>query len=94
MSFFGRVIAWFAEDVIVKTLSRSPRFQRLALKIDSYIHHTKTLADEHVVQVGKKAINENMEKVKATANVIDLKKFADTFHAEVKKEMQNIKSGK
>lgn len=94
MSIFARLIAWFAEDVIVKTLSRSPRFQRLALKIDNYIHQSKTLADEHVVQVGKKVINENVEKVKANASSVDFKKFADTFAAEVKKEMNNIKNTK
>jgi hypothetical protein len=33
--FFGRIIGWFVQDILVKQLANSRTFQRFALKIDS-----------------------------------------------------------
>jgi hypothetical protein len=40
-SLLGRLIGWFAEEVIVKTLSRSRRFQQFALRTDNFLNEQK-----------------------------------------------------
>lgn len=44
---FARIISWFAEEIIVKTLSRSNRFQRFALHTDDFLVRNKKALEEH-----------------------------------------------
>lgn len=44
---FARVISWFAEEIIVKTLSRSRRFQHFALRTDDFVTKQKKTLEEH-----------------------------------------------
>ncbi len=86
---FARLFAWLAEDVVVKTLSNSRRFQQMAVKIDSTLQSNKKLVDDHIVKTGKGIVEENLTKVKA--QTADFRKFGESFAAELKKEMATAK---
>jgi TRAP-type mannitol/chloroaromatic compound transport system substrate-binding protein len=89
MSIFARLFSWFAEDVIVKTLANSRRFQQLALKIDNTIQTNSKVINENVIKTGKEAMSQNLNKVKAST--ADIKKFGQSFADELKKEMAQAK---
>lgn len=83
MSIFARVIAWFAEEFIVKTLAKSKRFQQLALRIDHALHTNKTVVKDKL-EIGKKVVEENINK----GPVANAKKFFADFQEEIKQEIR------
>ncbi len=85
MSIFARLFSWFAEDVIVKSLANSRRFQQLALKIDNTIQTNSKVINENVIKTGKETMSQNISKFKAST--ADVKKFGQTFAEELKREM-------
>jgi len=40
-NFFGRLVNYFLTDMLTKTLANSHRFQRFALRIDSFVNTNK-----------------------------------------------------
>ena len=51
----AKLVGWFAEHIIVASLSRSKRFQNLALWIDHHITHKKQIVEEKTKNVTSQA---------------------------------------
>mmetsp|Transcript_23076 Transcript_23076/g.17496 ORF Transcript_23076/g.17496 Transcript_23076/m.17496 type:complete len:144 (+) Transcript_23076:61-492(+) len=51
----AKLVGYFAEHIIVAGLSRSKRFQSLALWIDHHITHNKKIVEDHTKSMTEKA---------------------------------------
>jgi uncharacterized protein YwlG (UPF0340 family) len=80
----GRLISWFMNDIIVRTLANNKRFQGMALKIDGFLTKNKQVVQENYVKTGEKVLKENAAKVKESRAGV----FAQTFLKEMKKEVE------
>lgn len=83
---FGKLVAHFLNEVIVKTLANSRTFQRFALRTDTFIQTQKTTA----AQLKDQAVKNAREKVTAKAETggleaggIDWGKFFIEFRDEI-----------
>ena len=91
---FARLVAWFANDVIVKTLSNSKRFQRFAVNMDTNLNKTMDKINNDGV---KKIIEEKVVEAKDLHKTFDpkatLKNFITDINEEIAKhEREAIKS--
>ena len=62
MSFIGKLVGYFMNELIVKTLANSKSFQRFAIRSDSFIKDKK--------QVAKTVSEEVIIKAKSTSDTI------------------------
>mmetsp|Transcript_69828 Transcript_69828/g.137049 ORF Transcript_69828/g.137049 Transcript_69828/m.137049 type:complete len:96 (+) Transcript_69828:108-395(+) len=81
----GKIVSWLMNDIIVKALANSKRFQATALRIDSFLHQNKKVIDEHVVKNGEKVVKEKLAKAKESRVV----QFTQLFIKEMKQEVAN-----
>jgi hypothetical protein len=83
---FGKLVAHFMNEVIVKTLANSRWFQRFALRTDTFIQNKKTAA----TVLKDDALKKGSEKLTASAadkslefGGIDFGKFIHEFKEEI-----------
>ena len=68
MSFLGNIFRWLLQDVLVNSLANNRRFQRFALKFDSFLNNNKAKINETAEEISKQAekvIKENQYKAAA-----------------------------
>ncbi len=92
---FSRVLNWFASEFIVNTLANSRSFQRLALRIDSFLSKQqstiKTVGDD-AKKVSEVKVDEiNRKAVEATG--FDIKAFFSTIKEELAKDAKAASVG-
>jgi len=94
--FFGKIISWFAQDVIVKTLAENRQFQRLALRIDSFLTNKQDTikeAGKEYLKQGEAMMKEGAKKVHETTTQkagFDFAAFAKAFREEIQKDIQQM----
>lgn len=74
--FFGRVIQWLAQDILVRGLAGNRTFQRMVLKIDGFVNAgQKTLTEkgEGLIKAGTKIINETKTEILKDKQVLEAK---------------------
>ena len=77
MSFFGRVIQWLAQDILVRGLAGNKSFQRMVLKIDSFVnsgHKVITEKGGEYLKAGTKIMNEKKTEILKDKEVLEAKK--------------------
>lgn len=75
---FARLFAWFANDIIIHTLSNSKRFQRFAVGIDAHIAKVQK-EGEKVMKTAEQTLKEKVAE-KGTFNP---KQFMTQFMKDV-----------
>lgn len=81
----GKIISWLMNDIIVRTLANSKRFQGLALRIDAFLSKNKQVVEEQYVKNGEKVMKENVAKLKESR----MGMYAQAFVREMKVEVEN-----
>ena len=92
---FGRVLHWFANEFIVNTLANSRSFQRLALRIDSFLSKQQTTikaVGEDAKKVSEVKAEEINKKAKETIG-FDVKAFLNTIKEEIQKDIKDASVG-
>ena len=90
MSMFGKLVAWFVNDIVVHTLANNKRFQQMAVRMDHSITKNKKVIHEEYLKPGEKLLNEHVGKVKETLppiTKVNPVHFAKTFYNEIRKEV-------
>ena len=96
---FSKIIGYFLNEVIVKTLANSKSFQRFALKMDSFITTKKTavsnIADE-AVKKGAEVIKDKapLKEGNFVVGGIDFGAFVKEFKAEISGNTNKAPPGK
>jgi len=101
MSFFGRVLHWIANELIVKSLANNKRFQQFALKTDTFIQKNKQnlkKQGEEALKIasmkGEKLIKETVVKPSNIGTVEQsnyfgtVGKFVRAFKEEIQKDLK------
>ncbi len=93
---FGKLFSYFANEVIVRNLAQSKSFQRLALKIDTFMHTKK----KAITEVGETVIKTGTEAIKAkaaaaatgesSAGGVGFGKFVIAFRDEIMQDLQKV----
>jgi hypothetical protein len=83
---FGKLVAHFLNEVIVKTLANSRAFQRFALKTDTFIQTKKTAAaviKDDALKKSHEAIKQSAADKSLEFGGIDFGKFLHEFKEEI-----------
>lgn len=94
--FISRIITHFVTEHLVGALARNKGFQRLALKIDSFLQTNKDVAKqsgEEFLKKGGAMFKEEATKVHAKATEstgFDFMKFVSAFTEEVSRDISKI----
>lgn len=97
--FIGRVVSWFADKFLVEALSRSTRFQSIALKIDTFLNKNKKVIND-VTKDQMEVLKKKADTVKEQVQQVNIKeiktfdissayaRFKDDVTKEVAKQQQ------
>ena len=94
--FVGKVVQWFVNEHMVKFLAKNHTFQRMALKIDSFLTTNQAVATkrgEEMFKKGGDVLREQSSKVhEASINKsgFDVIKFVTEFKNEIMKDVAKI----
>jgi hypothetical protein len=103
--FFGNIIRYLVQDVVVHTLANSKRFQRMALRIDNFFSTTQKTVESKAEDIAKgaekafeevqkqqaqKAVNPTA-KTKSTPGGFDPILFMNHLAQEVKNDIEGKK---
>jgi hypothetical protein len=98
--FISRIITHFVTEHLVGALARNKGFQRMALKIDSFLQTNKDVAKqsgEEYLKKGGAMFKEEATKAHATATEktgFDFMKFVTAFKEEVTRDLSKITTKK
>lgn len=83
---FGRIVAQFMNEVLVKALANSKTFQRFALRTDGFIQAQKSAVNvvkEDALKKGGEALKSSASNKKLEIGGIDFGKFFHEFKEEI-----------
>ena len=82
--FFGKIMTWIANEVVVKTLANSKSFQRFALRTDTFARENLSKAQETITKTMKEGsvppiVGGGASKAQTIRDEIDKMNLVDAF---------------